>query len=84
VLAHSRVEKGSGFVNNPVLSFSLRAKVPDVLRNAIIADRFEIPAASVFVSTKRRLRLQMMSSHGDRSRLIVGRVTGGFAPFPAS
>jgi hypothetical protein len=71
-------------VNNPVLSFSLRAKVPEVLRNAIIADRFEIPAASVFVSTKRRLRLQMMSSHGDRSRLLVGRVTGGFAPFPAS
>jgi hypothetical protein len=67
-------------VNNPVLSFSLRVKVPDVLRYAVIAGRFEIPAASVFVSAKRRLRRQIMFSHGG-NRSPAGRVTGWFAPF---
>ena len=67
-------------MNYPVPSFSLRVEVPDVLRNAVIADGFEIPAASVFVSAKRRLRRQIVSSHCD-NRSPAGRITGWFAPF---
>jgi hypothetical protein len=77
--AHSRFEKGCGLMNYPVPSFGLRVEVPDVLRNAIIADCFEIPAASVLVPPKRRLRRQTMSSHGY-NRSPAGRMTGWFAP----
>jgi hypothetical protein len=80
MLPHSRFEKGGGLVNYPVPSFILRVEVTNVLSNAVIADRFEIPAASVLVSAKRRLRRQIMSSHGD-NRSPAGRITGWFAPF---
>jgi hypothetical protein len=49
MLSHSRVEKGGRLVNDPVSRFSLRAKVSDVLRDAVIADGFDIPAASIFI-----------------------------------
>lgn len=44
------------FVNNPVDGLGLGVEVPNVFRDRIVANCFKIPAASVFLSAKRRFR----------------------------
>ena len=60
-------------MNDPVSRFSLRAKVSDVLRDAVIADGFDIPAASILY------RRSVVC--GDRLRLamaIIARLPVGY------
>jgi hypothetical protein len=62
-LSRSRLEKGGRFVNDPVVRLGVRLEVSDVLRNAIVADSFEVPTAPVLILAKRRLRWEMISGH---------------------
>lgn len=52
-------------MNDPVPRLGLRREVPNVLGNAVVADGFEKPAASILVSAKRRLRWQLMLCHAS-------------------
>lgn len=50
-------------MNDPIPGLGLRLEVPEIRRNAVVADGFEKPTASVLVSAKRRLRWEMTLGH---------------------